>query len=604
MEVNDGTNALVWVDNDGNLFARGEIQAFAGGSGSTSTSNSQLAIENNQGDVLTTDAASLQFTGDGVSLTQSGDDITVDVSGGSSVGSLSDLTDVSSAVQGDGNVLASDGTSYSEESAQSIFDNHVSLSASDVSGVSADSVTDAHHAVFEPADYTPGNDVSKSDVGLGNVPNVNPRSEMRNLGLSNQEMDSSWVGGQSGGQVGYDASVGLFLDYGSSGSGVSKDVYPVLDAGNTTTGSNVNVTYNGIDSRPKISLSQGSESGLNADKIDGFHASQFMRDDFESSGDLNNDSKSGIYRFDNNESNRPGSISFGTLVTFNNTKDTGFQLVGDYQNDSGGLYWRGGNSSTFGGSGSSTPWLKIWHEGNDGSGSGLDADKVDGYQGSDLAALAENETVTGQYTFTSLLEVRGVLLPIAEFVRNDSPSSKQSAQIKIKGTDANHFARVTLNDVWSVEADRNNGDLSFYESGNGIQAVIQSGGNVGIGTTTPSYALEVSGDVRSTGEQEAFLGSDRRLKTHITPIDGALDTLEEIGGYGFEWHDEDAVQPHKRGEADVGLIAQEVENVLPEAVKTFSDGHSEGYKSVSYDKVVPLLVEAIKDLRAQVQQLQ
>jgi len=64
------------------------------------------------------------------------------------------------------------------------------------------------------------------------------------------------------------------------------------------------------------------------------------------------------------------------------------------------------------------------------------------------------------------------------------------------------------------------------------------------------------------------------------------------------------VQPHKRGEKDVGLIAQEVEGVLPEAVREFQDGHREGYKSVSYDKLVPLLVEAIKDLRSQVNQLQ
>jgi hypothetical protein len=54
----------------------------------------------------------------------------------------------------------------------------------------------------------------------------------------------------------------------------------------------------------------------------------------------------------------------------------------------------------------------------------------------------------------------------------------------------------------------------------------------------------------------------------------------------------------------VGVVAQEVEGVLPEAVNTFQGGHSEGYKGVSYDKLVPLLVEAIKDLRNQVNQLQ
>jgi len=90
----------------------------------------------------------------------------------------------------------------------------------------------------------------------------------------------------------------------------------------------------------------------------------------------------------------------------------------------------------------------------------------------------------------------------------------------------------------------------------------------------------------------------------LDPLGSALDKVDQLTGYGFDWREGDAVQPHKRGETDVGLIAQEVQGVLPEAVKTFSGGHSKGYKSVAYDKLVPLLVEAIKDLRSQVNQLQ
>ncbi|AUO79113.1 hypothetical protein [Salinibacter phage M8CRM-1] len=96
--------------------------------------------------------------------------------------------------------------------------------------------------------------VGKGDVGLGNVPNENPRSEMRNLGLSNEETINSWVGGHSGAQIGYDASMGLFISYGSSGSGVPKGLYPVLDVGNTTTDSNISISYSGGDARPNVSL--------------------------------------------------------------------------------------------------------------------------------------------------------------------------------------------------------------------------------------------------------------------------------------------------------------------------------------------------------------
>jgi hypothetical protein len=122
-----------------------------------------------------------------------------------------------------------------------------------------------------------------------------------------------------------------------------------------------------------------------------------------------------------------------------------------------------------------------------------------------------------------------------------------------------------------------------------------------VGRFKKGGVFDVSGDITASGEIEAFVSSDRRLKTALDPLDSALDKVEALTGYGFDWREGDAVQPHKRGETDVGLIAQEVEGVLPEAVKTFKDGHSQGYKSVSYDKLVPLLVEAIKDLRKKVE---
>lgn len=134
----------------------------------------------------------------------------------------------------------------------------------------------------------------------------------------------------------------------------------------------------------------GANSGLDADKLDGQQGTSYFRNNYTSGGDLNTDSASGIYRFNSTESNRPGSITYGTLVTFNNTSDTGFQLVGDYHNT--GLYWRGGNSSTFGGSGTNTSWFKIWHDGNDGSSSGLDADKVDGVHASSFLRSDTDDT--------------------------------------------------------------------------------------------------------------------------------------------------------------------------------------------------------------------
>jgi len=203
LEIKDQTNGtrLGTLTTDGRWETRADQEAFADGSfNSGQGTNSLLSVENSQGDVLTTDAASLQFTGSGVSVTEPNpDEIVVDVSGGSNVGSLSDLSDVSSATQGDGNVLASDGTSYSEETVQGLFDAHVSLSASDVSGVSADSVTDAHHAKYTDSDAvsaigasTPfanadlSNDtvtVAGNSVSLGNSTAIN-HGDLSSIGSS------------------------------------------------------------------------------------------------------------------------------------------------------------------------------------------------------------------------------------------------------------------------------------------------------------------------------------------------------------------------------------------------------------------------------------
>jgi hypothetical protein len=132
---------------------------------------------------------------------------------------------------------------------------------------------------------------------------------------------------------------------------------------------------------------------------------------------------------------------------------------------------------------------------------------------------------------------------------------------------------------------------------------VETDGKVGIQETSPSGALDVDGDITASGEVEAFGSvSDERLKADLDPLESALDKVERLTGYGFDWHDEDAVHPRKRGETDVGVVAQEVEDVLPEAVNTFEGGHSEGYKSVSYDKLVPLLVEAINDLRNKIEE--
>ena len=89
--------------------------------------------------------------------------------------------------------------------------------------------------------------------------------------------------------------------------------------------------------------------------------------------------------------------------------------------------------------------------------------------------------------------------------------------------------------------------------------------------------------------------SDARLKTNVTQLTGSLDKIDQIRGVRFDWDEE--AQPMYTGH-DVGVIAQEIEQVLPEIV--FQNGT---YKKVNYGKIVPLLIECIKELKAEIQLL-
>jgi len=105
-----------------------------------------------------------------------------------------------------------------------------------------------------------------------------------------------------------------------------------------------------------------------------------------------------------------------------------------------------------------------------------------------------------------------------------------------------------------------------------------------------SYALDVSGSIRASGT--ILQSSDERLKENIYPIDNAFDRVNNIEGVYFNWKD--------KSERNVGVLAQQVEKVLPEVVS--QDGN--GYLNVDYGGIVPLLLESIKELEARITELE
>jgi hypothetical protein len=105
--------------------------------------------------------------------------------------------------------------------------------------------------------------------------------------------------------------------------------------------------------------------------------------------------------------------------------------------------------------------------------------------------------------------------------------------------------------------------------------------------------VSVAGQITSTSDIIAFFTSDERLKQNIKVITSALDKVDQISGVEFDWDTEK--QTLHTGH-DIGVLAQEIEKVIPEAVTTRDDG----YKAVKYEKIIPLLIEAIKELRQQI----
>jgi len=147
----------------------------------------------------------------------------------------------------------------------------------------------------------------------------------------------------------------------------------------------------------------------------------------------------------------------------------------------------------------------------------------------------------------------------------------------------------TTDDVYSG----NTHDYTFYDASVGIRWYT---------TGTEEMRLEDDGDLHVDGNITAYSAtvSDNRLKSDIKVIDNALEKVKSLGGYTFTYH--------KDEKKSAGVIAQEVEKVLPSAVKEaklpFHGKENEVYKTVEYDQLVGLLIESVKELTERVEELE
>jgi hypothetical protein len=121
---------------------------------------------------------------------------------------------------------------------------------------------------------------------------------------------------------------------------------------------------------------------------------------------------------------------------------------------------------------------------------------------------------------------------------------------------------------------------------------VQSTGNVGIGTASPGYPLDVVGGVNASGGYTSV--SDGRLKTDMQPLADSLSKVLKLQGITFHWID----RAKYGDDRQIGLIAQELEKVFPELVKT----NAQGFKSVNYSGLVMPTIEAVKSLHGRLEE--
>ena len=159
----------------------------------------------------------------------------------------------------------------------------------------------------------------------------------------------------------------------------------------------------------------------------------------------------------------------------------------------------------------------------------------------------------------------------------------------VGATNINKYYRLnSTGDIEIINSAYSSTIYSLSDSGNGYYA-----GGLGVGTASPT----TPGLIRASNDVVSFYSSDERLKDNKVKINNALIKLDKINGYEFDWIPAPGI--HENEGHDIGVIAQEIEAILPEIVTT----RDNGYKAVKYEKIVPLLIQAIKELKTEIDSL-
>lgn len=184
------------------------------------------------------------------------------------------------------------------------------------------------------------------------------------------------------------------------------------------------------------------------------------------------------------------------------------------------------------------------------------------------------------------------------------PAANKIGQISFSGHNGSSFmdgATIEAHSMSAFTGVSAETYLKFTTTPNGSSTPtermrIMSDGKVGIGTVSPVSMLTVQGDLQifGNGNMSGTLtqASDKRYKENIEVIDHALEKIKRINGVSYNFTKEAQANLHRDKKRDLGVIAQEVKKVFPEAVRT----DSSGMLSVAYSMLISPLIEAVKEL--------
>ena len=178
---------------------------------------------------------------------------------------------------------------------------------------------------------------------------------------------------------------------------------------------------------------------------------------------------------------------------------------------------------------------------------------------------------------------------------NSSGAKDKAPRIDCNNADGDMMISTHKSNAHLEIKTANNGGspTSRFIVGQTVSKNTNNQNTAGVRVTGCIYSTQ---SISADGDVVADLDSDERLKDNIEPIKEPLEKLKTLSGNTFTWND----KTEKVGTSDIGVIAQEVEKIMPMAIRSKENG----YLKVHYSKIIPLLIESIKELSEKVEKLE